>query len=90
MIFFRDLAVCMKTKHFILFLFFIILFLRKPSILILDLYLYSIKIQTNILKCNKKFAENHMFLKRIFFSGWVQPGLCCWAGPSHLVTGPSQ
>jgi hypothetical protein len=69
--FWRDLAVCMKTKHFILFYFhfFIILFvfLRKPGILILDLYLYSIKIQTNILKCNKIFVENHIFFKRIFF-----------------------
>jgi len=35
----RDLAVCMKQKHF---------FLRKPGILILDLYFYGIKIQTNI------------------------------------------
>jgi hypothetical protein len=38
-IFLRDLAVCMKTKHF---------FLRKPGILITDLYICIIKIQTNI------------------------------------------
>ena len=62
--------------YFYFFNFLIILFLRKPSILILDLYIYNIKIQTNISKCNKIFAENHVFLKRIFFSGWVQPGLC--------------
>jgi len=77
-----------------LFLFLLFFFLRKPGILILDLYLYSIKIQTNISKCNKIFAENHIFLKRIFlricFSGWAQPGPCGWAGPSHLVTSPSQ
>jgi len=36
----------MKTKHFILF--FLILFLMKTIYLIPDLYLYSIKIQTNI------------------------------------------
>ena len=97
--FWRDLAVCMKTKHFILFYFhfFIILFvfLQKPGILILDLYLYSIKIQTNILKCNKIFVENHIFFKRIFFknffSDWAQLGPCGWAGPSRLnqVTGPN-
>ena len=46
-----------KTFYFI----FIFLFLQKPGILILDLYFYSIKIQTNISKCNKIFAKNHKF-----------------------------
>jgi len=64
MIFFvlRDLAVCMKTKYF---------FLRKPGILIPDLYLYSIKIQTNIdQNAVKNIQENHKFFEkkfRIFF-----------------------
>jgi len=39
------LAVCMKTKYFFVVLIF---FRRKPGILIPDLYLYNIKIQTNI------------------------------------------
>jgi hypothetical protein len=60
----------MKTKYFILFLFFN--FYGNQVFLILDLYLYSIKIQTNISKCNKIFAENHIFflkkkILRIFF-----------------------
>jgi len=38
-----------KTFYFIfIFSFFFLFFLRKHGILILDLYLYSIKIQTNI------------------------------------------
>jgi hypothetical protein len=37
-----DLVVCMKTRHFFS------TFRRKPGILIPYLYLYSIKIQTNI------------------------------------------
>jgi len=46
LLFFRDLVVCMKRKHFIyLFIFNV---LTKLGILIPDLYLYSIKIQTNI------------------------------------------
>ena len=41
-----------KIFYFILFYFsyFFYFFLRKSGILILDLYLYSIKIQTNISK----------------------------------------
>jgi hypothetical protein len=95
--FLRDLAVCMKTKHFILF------FLRNPSILILDLYFYSIKIQINISKCNKIFVENHIFFKRIFlriFSGLgptrpMRPGWTqlvfirkrAWTIHAHLLAG---
>jgi hypothetical protein len=42
----KDLAVCMKTKVFFL----------KPGTLILNLYLYDIKIQTDI---NKNDVEKH-------------------------------
>jgi hypothetical protein len=48
-IFLRDLTICIKTRYFFLFFhIFFEKFQRKPGILILDLYLYSIKIQTNI------------------------------------------
>ena len=63
------------------------MFWRKPGILILDLYLYSIKIQNQYWsKYSKIFAENHIFFKRFlknfFFGlgptrpvwlGWTQP-----------------
>jgi hypothetical protein len=48
--FFRHMVVCMKTRY-IFFLFSIFVFAtfqRKSGILILDLYLYSVKMQTNI------------------------------------------
>jgi len=68
MIFFRDLAVCMKIKHF----FYFFMFSRKPGILIPDLYLYSIKIQINIdqnaIKNTRQFFKN-IFLN--FFLGWA-------------------
>jgi len=63
------MAVCKKTRYFFCF---IILFLqhfqRKPGILILNLYLYSIKIQTNIRqnfdrKIHGKVTD---FFERIF------------------------
>jgi hypothetical protein len=45
-------------------------------------------------KCNKIFAENHKFFKKIFFLkiffDWAQLNLCGWTGPNHLVTGRSQ
>jgi hypothetical protein len=46
----RDLAICMKIRYFLLFFHIIIFatFRRKSSILIPDLYLYNIKIQTTI------------------------------------------
>jgi hypothetical protein len=54
----RDFAVCKKTKHFFVFFLcnlFFGTFQRKSGILIPDLYLYSIDIQTNIkLKFDKK------------------------------------
>jgi len=71
-----------ENKIFFLFMF-IIYFLmswQKPSILILDLYLYNIKIQTSIdQNALKKIAENHILKKIIFgefnfFLGWAQPG----------------
>jgi hypothetical protein len=61
------------------------------------LYLYSIKIQTDIdQNAVKTLQKNHGYFWntfwRIFFWGWAQPGPCGWAGPSKpgRVTGPSQ
>jgi hypothetical protein len=67
----------MKTKYFILFFNFVFV-LTKTRYLIPDLYLYSIKIQTNIDQNAIKYLQkNHRFLKRIFlkfiFSGWAHP-----------------
>jgi hypothetical protein len=48
------------------------------------LYLYSIKIQTDI----DQNAVNKIKLKIFiwnFFSGWAQPGPCGWAGPSWFL-----
>jgi hypothetical protein len=79
----------MKTKY--IFFGFIILFFamfrRKPSILIPDLYLYDIKIQTNI-KQNliEKFAgKSQIFLKGflIFFLDWLDLVQSFWAGPNN-------
>jgi len=97
-LFLRDFAVCTKTKHFIF-----IFFLWKPGILIPDLYLYSIKKQTNIdqnavkytRKSQKvfwKYFLNLLLFFYLFFLGWVQLGPCGWAGPSSpvRVTGPTQ
>ena len=57
-------------------------FLRKLGILIPDLYLYSIKIQTNIDQNTvKNIQENHKFLKkkfRIFFG--LDPARPMWLG----------
>ena len=61
-LFLRDLALCMKTKHFFF------MSGRKRGILISDLYLYSIKIQTNIdQSAVKNIRKSHIFLKKIFF-----------------------
>jgi hypothetical protein len=67
----------MKTKYFILFFNFVFV-LTKTRYLIPDLYLYSIKIKTNIDQNAIKYLQkNHRFLKRIFlkfiFSGWAHP-----------------
>jgi len=64
-IFLKDLVVCMKTRLFF-FVFPNIVFAtfqRKSGILILDLYFYIIKIQTNI---NKKLVEKYVTKPRIF------------------------
>jgi len=45
-LFLRDLTVCMKTKHFYFYFFDVLI--KKQGILIPDLYLYNIKIQTDI------------------------------------------
>jgi hypothetical protein len=49
---------------------FFLMFWRKLAILIPDVYLYSIKIQTNIYwsKWSKKFAENHRFFWNNFWN----------------------
>jgi len=65
----------MKTKHFIIFL-------RKPDNLLPDLYLYSIKIQTNIdQNAVKNIRENHKFFEKIFenFFG-LDPAWSMWLG----------
>jgi hypothetical protein len=44
------------------------MFWRKLGALILDMYLYGIKIQTNSKQnSTKKFAENHRFFEDFFF-----------------------
>jgi len=68
---------------------------RKPGILIPDLYIYSIKIQTDIdqntvikLQKNHKFfeiifEEFLFFYLLLFFLGWTQLGPRGWAQPSR-------
>jgi len=67
---------------------------RKPGILIPDLYIYSIKIQTDIdqntvikLQKNHKFFEiifeEFLFFIIIVFLGWTQLGPRGWAEPSR-------
>ena len=63
----RVLAVCMKTKHFFIFIFFLFSW-RKPGIFIPDLYLYSTKIQT----CRKSQIFLNTYLKKTF--EWAIPG----------------
>jgi len=93
--FFRDLVVCLKT--IILFIF----FLTKTKYLIPDLYLYSIKIQTNIDQNAVKLLWKITDFLKEFFSGWAQPGPCGRVGPIYpcgwprpsqpsLVTYPNQ
>jgi len=80
-LFFERLGRMYENKIFFIFFIFLMSW-WKSSILILDLYLYNIKIKTNIdKKWIKKFAGNHIFFE-IFFSDWAQPGPCGWAGPS--------
>jgi len=58
------------------------MFWRKPGILIPGLYLYGIKIQTNIKQTLvEKTMEKLQFSKRIFI--WIGPDPAIRAGPSH-------
>jgi hypothetical protein len=84
----RDLVVYMKTRHFLLFFHINVfaIFQRKPGILIPDLYLYSIKIQTNIkqnwYKIHGKITNfERIFLEYLYkgmgwpkYMGWAHPG----------------
>jgi hypothetical protein len=71
---FRDLTVYMKTKHFFS-IYISCKFRRKPSILIPDLYFYSIEIQTTINKKNSRkicekttiFLKDFEFFSELFF-----------------------
>jgi len=57
------------------------MFRQKPGILILDLYLYNIKIQTNIKQNSiKLYAEKSKTSKNIF-------NFFYWAGPGPLILG---
>ena len=57
------------------------MFRQKPGILILDLYLYNIKIQTNIKKNSiKLYAEKSQTSKKKF-------NFFYWAGPGPLILG---
>ena len=75
-LFLRDLAVCMKTKHFLCFD-------KKKNILIPDLYLYSIKIQTNIdqnaVKYLRKITDFFEINFEIFVLG-LGPARPMWLG----------
>jgi len=72
----RDLAVCMKQKYFFF------MFWWKPGILILGLYLYGIKIQSNIKQTLlEKNMEKLQFSKRIFI--WIDLDPAIRAEPSH-------
>ena len=68
---FKRLAVCMKTKYiFLIFL----MFWWKSGILILNLYLYSIKIQTNINQnIVKHLRKNITNFKWFFEFFWDRP-----------------
>jgi hypothetical protein len=57
-----------------------LMFWRKPGILISDLYLYSIKIQTNTKQNEVEncVGKSQIFLKKIFF---FFLGFFYWAGP---------
>jgi len=58
----RDLAVCKKIRYFF-YNFSFSTFWRKPSILVSDLYLYGIKIQTNI---KQNLVEKYTGKSQIF------------------------
>jgi len=64
-----------KQKHIFCFIIFFATFWRKLGILIPDMYLYSIKTQTDI---NKKYMEKITNSWNDFF---------CWAGPGPVILG---
>jgi len=85
-----------KINLFLFIYYYYYYYFTKTKYLIPNLYLYSIKIQTNIDQKAVKYLQKMTdFFKRILFeeiflfSGWAQPGPCGWAGPSHpcMVTG---
>jgi hypothetical protein len=65
----------MKTKHFLCFD-------KKRDILIPDLYIYNIKIQTNIDQNAVKYLRKITYFFEINFGnfvlGWDQPVPCGW------------
>ena len=87
--FLRDLAVCIKTKKiFYLFYYYFFFFFTKTRYLIPDLYLYSIKIQTDIdqnaVKYLRKITDflKECFLKNVFFGlGPTRPMWLGWTKP---------
>jgi hypothetical protein len=74
----------MKTKHFY-FYFFDVLTTKKPGILIPNLYLYSIKIQTDIdQNAITNLRKITCFFEIIFLNFFFQPKT-----NNELVTVPS-
>jgi len=71
----RDLVICIKIKIYIFFNF--SMFWWKPGILISDLYLYGIKIQTNI-KQNLVEKQNAKKLQFLIFFNWPNPTQPFW------------
>jgi len=76
--FLRGLTVCMKIKKlFYLFYYYFFFFFTKTRYLIPDLYLYSIKIQTDINQNAVKYLRKITdFLKEFFWR------IFFWAGPN--------
>jgi len=82
----RNLAVYMKTRLFFCFIIFFAMFWQKPDILILDLYLYSIKIQTNIKKNDRKICRKITFFSKGFF--WTRPDPAQTFWSESVLSGP--
>ena len=72
----RDLVICKKTKIFFIFfgVFFFAMFRQKLSILIPDLYLYGIKIQTKIKQNGRKIREKSINFQKGFFLNFFRLG----------------
>ena len=86
-IFFERLGRMHKNSTFYFYIF--IFFLWKPSILIPDLYLYNIKIQTNIdQNAVKQYTRKSQIFLKIFFEFIFIFYFYFWAGSSSaLVAG---